>query len=148
MAARQNPAVLTSWKEIAAYLGKGVRTVQRWEREFGLPVRRPGGNSHVVHARCEDLQAWLAGWSQRQLPHAENPIPGNGSSRPGNGGLADLRVSVRAASELREMQRELVAELRKSVRAFTEKCQAMSLQIAGRDRSRQERPSPHVIQKD
>jgi hypothetical protein len=26
-------SVLTSWKEIAQYVGKGVRTVQRWERE-------------------------------------------------------------------------------------------------------------------
>ena len=31
---------LDSWKEIAAYLGRGVRTVQRWEREEGLPVHR------------------------------------------------------------------------------------------------------------
>ena len=30
--------VLNGWKEIANYLGKGVRTVQRYEREFGLPV--------------------------------------------------------------------------------------------------------------
>ena len=31
---------LNGWKEIAAFLGKGVRTVQRWEREQGLPVHR------------------------------------------------------------------------------------------------------------
>ena len=31
---------LDSWKEIAAYLRKGLRTVQRWERTEGLPVRR------------------------------------------------------------------------------------------------------------
>jgi len=37
---RLQPAVLTSWKEIAAYFGIGVRTVQRWERQFGLPVER------------------------------------------------------------------------------------------------------------
>src|SRR4051812_45550618 len=35
---------LDSWKEIAAYLGRGIRTVQRWEREEGLPVHR------LVHA--------------------------------------------------------------------------------------------------
>src|SRR6185436_16826003 len=33
---------LDSWKEIAAYLGRGVRTVQRWEREEGLHVHRLG----------------------------------------------------------------------------------------------------------
>src|SRR3954463_10845884 len=31
---------LDSWKEIAAYLRRGVRTVQRWERDEGLPVHR------------------------------------------------------------------------------------------------------------
>jgi hypothetical protein len=31
---------LDSWKEIASYLGRGVRTVQRWECEEGLPVHR------------------------------------------------------------------------------------------------------------
>src|ERR1700734_1429562 len=32
--------VLTCWKDIARYVGKGVRTVQRWEQELGFPVRR------------------------------------------------------------------------------------------------------------
>ena len=31
---------LDSWKEIAAYLKRGVRTVKRWEKEEGLPVHR------------------------------------------------------------------------------------------------------------
>jgi hypothetical protein len=31
---------LDSWKEIAAYLGRSVRSVQRWERAEGLPVLR------------------------------------------------------------------------------------------------------------
>lgn len=33
---------LNGWKEIAACFAKGVRTVQRWERELGLPFRRTG----------------------------------------------------------------------------------------------------------
>jgi hypothetical protein len=32
--------ILRNWKAIASYLGKGVRTVQRWERDLALPVRR------------------------------------------------------------------------------------------------------------
>ena len=39
----EESAVLSSWKDIAKYMGKGVRTVQRWERHLGLPVRRPNG---------------------------------------------------------------------------------------------------------
>lgn len=38
-----NTDVLNSWKEVATYLGRGIRTVQRWERELGLPIRRPRG---------------------------------------------------------------------------------------------------------
>ena len=40
---------LDSWKEIASYLGRGIRTVQRWEREEGLPVHRL---DHVNAAAC------------------------------------------------------------------------------------------------
>jgi hypothetical protein len=42
-------------------MGKGVRTVQRWEQDFGLPVRRPQGSSKkAVLARPRDLDAWVA----------------------------------------------------------------------------------------
>jgi hypothetical protein len=52
---------LTSWKEIAAYMRCGVRTVQRYEREFGLPVRRPTGKlrGSVMATRAE-IDAWVA----------------------------------------------------------------------------------------
>jgi len=52
-------AVLGSWKEIASYLGKGVRTVQRWERYSGLPIHRPSGSSKgVVIAFPNELDKW------------------------------------------------------------------------------------------
>jgi hypothetical protein len=52
--------ILTSWKEIAQYLGKGVRTVQRWESEYGLPVRRASNSSHhAVLAIPEEIDAWV-----------------------------------------------------------------------------------------
>ena len=50
---------LDSWKEIAAYLKRGVRTVRRWEREEGLPVHR-----HVhrvlgsVYAYKSEIESW------------------------------------------------------------------------------------------
>jgi len=37
-------SVLNSWEEIAAYLERGVRTVQRWEQELHSPV-------HLLQAR-------------------------------------------------------------------------------------------------
>jgi hypothetical protein len=55
------PKFLSGWKEIANYLGKGVRTVQRYERELGFPVRRPAGKSHAgVIATTAEVDAWVA----------------------------------------------------------------------------------------
>lgn len=52
--------VLTSWKDIAQYMGKGVRTVQRWEADFGLPVHRPAGSPrHVVVALPVEIDDWI-----------------------------------------------------------------------------------------
>lgn len=54
------PVVLTSWKDIAAFLGKGVRTVQRWERQLRLPIHRPANcESGVVIAYPEELFRWV-----------------------------------------------------------------------------------------
>lgn len=50
---------LDSWKEIACYLNRDVRTIQRWERDRGLPVRRlPGGDKPAVYALRSELDAW------------------------------------------------------------------------------------------
>ena len=51
---------LNGWKEIASYLGRGVRTVQRWEADLGLPVRRPRGKDRsAVIALASELDRWL-----------------------------------------------------------------------------------------
>ena len=52
--------VLSGWKDIAHYLGRGVRTVQRYERELGLPVRRPSGHpAGAVLAVKSELDSWV-----------------------------------------------------------------------------------------
>jgi GAF domain-containing protein len=51
--------LLTSWKEIATYLGRTPRTVQRWEKEFNLPVHRPPHKqSRLVIADTDELDTW------------------------------------------------------------------------------------------
>jgi phage terminase Nu1 subunit (DNA packaging protein) len=52
---------LNSWKEIANYTGRGVRTVQRWESRLGFPVHRlyAGGRSPVM-AFTAEVDHWLA----------------------------------------------------------------------------------------
>ena len=50
---------LNGWKEIASYLGKGVRTVQRWETEHHLPIRRIGREGgEIVFAFKNEIDAW------------------------------------------------------------------------------------------
>ncbi len=58
--------MLSSWKEIAHFFGKGVRTVQRWEKTLDLPIHRPpGAPSNVVLARTSDLEEWMHGGHAR-----------------------------------------------------------------------------------
>ena len=52
------PHILSSWKEIAIFLGKGVRTVQRWENCSGLPIHRPSGIRGSVFAYRTELDEW------------------------------------------------------------------------------------------
>lgn len=57
---------LDSWKEIASYLGRGIRTVQRWEREERLPVHRlDHAKRGSVYASRRELTAW---WESRRRP--------------------------------------------------------------------------------
>ncbi len=69
---------LDSWKEIADYLGKGERTVKRWENERSLPVRHVPGHGHgSVYAFTAELDEWLL--SQRpkgQVSSQENAAAG------------------------------------------------------------------------
>lgn len=54
---------LDSWKEIAAYVGKGIRTVQRWERTEQFPIRRLGQDRvGPVFAYRSEIDAW---WKER-----------------------------------------------------------------------------------
>jgi TolB-like protein/Flp pilus assembly protein TadD len=53
---------LTSWKEIAAYLRRDVRTVQRWEKTEGLPVKRHLHRElESVYALKSELDSWREG---------------------------------------------------------------------------------------
>lgn len=60
-----------SWKGIAAYLRRDLRTVQRWEKSCGLPVRRsPSG---AVYAFTADLDEWQSGPARVELEGKEQP---------------------------------------------------------------------------
>jgi hypothetical protein len=73
--------ILNSWKEIANYLGRGVRTVQRWEAHLGLPVHRPSGRDHsAVLAFSTELDQWLDSRPVRQtMSSAVKPLSISGT---------------------------------------------------------------------
>jgi len=67
---------LDSWKEIAAFLKKDVRTVQRWEKVAGLPVRRYSQDkAGGVFAYKSEIDEWLRSQQGRPLP--PGPAPGD-----------------------------------------------------------------------
>jgi hypothetical protein len=58
-----NGGMLTSWKEIARFFDRDVRTVQRWEKDEGLPIHRHRHQRQSsVYAHPQELDAW---WQQR-----------------------------------------------------------------------------------
>ena len=65
---------LDSWKEIAAYARRGVRTVRRWEREEGLPVHR---HLHLklgsVYAFKSEIDAWRQSGARAGQPRFSPP---------------------------------------------------------------------------
>jgi Tfp pilus assembly protein PilF len=53
--------MLQGWKEIADYLSRDERTVKRWEKQRGLPVRRtPGEGRPNVYVLVAELDEWLS----------------------------------------------------------------------------------------
>ncbi len=64
---------LNGWKEIANHLGKSVRSVQRWEKEYGLPVHRIGREGgEIVFALSDEVDRWAIRNASR--PDAESEL--------------------------------------------------------------------------
>jgi|SRR5689334_11410565 len=54
------PVSLNGWKQIASFLKQKPRTVQKWEKEHGLPVHRAGSGAHApVFAFRTEIAHWL-----------------------------------------------------------------------------------------
>lgn len=98
-------SILSGWKAIAQYLGRGVRTVQRYERESGLPVRRVAGKTTgSVIATTAELDAWV-----QAMPLGESFILRR--ETPDDAALANVKKSLAEHRRLREEMTALRAEL-------------------------------------
>jgi hypothetical protein len=80
------PGRLNGWKEIALHLGKGARTVQRWEKLYGLPVHRLGREGgEIVFAFRDEIDRWVARTERERAANGDGP-PGDlegGGDTPG-----------------------------------------------------------------
>jgi tetratricopeptide (TPR) repeat protein len=101
---------LDSWKEIATFLGRDERTVNRWEKELGLPVHRLRGTKGRVYAYTEELSAWLA--APKNVPAA---MPEHDSA--GQPGLATSDLTVAAGRRTSVDARSLESPSSEEVRA-------------------------------
>ena len=110
--ATERSQFLGGWKEIANYLGKGVRTVQRYERELGLPVRRPAGKAtgSVVATKME-LDAWVAASPIREAFHLTRVVGMNASTRTTD----SIRQGLTEMTRLREQMHGLRNDVRTSL---------------------------------
>lgn len=75
---------LDSWKEIAAFLHRQVRTVQRWEQSEGLPVRRhEHASKSSVYAYASELERWLKNRQPKNIaaPQRQSPQLASGKVR-------------------------------------------------------------------
>lgn len=68
-----SPRRLDSWKAIADYLDRDIRTAMRWHQHDGLPIHRIGGSrGRAVFAYTNEIDRWLA--SDRE-PSSEPLVP-------------------------------------------------------------------------
>jgi hypothetical protein len=121
----EESAVLSSWKDIAKYMGKGVRTVQRWEHHLGLPVRRPNGASHksAVLLERSDLDAWLS--TRFSARATARDLAANGTETS-DSARSTLREGIQTARALRNANRELTQKIYESLRQLAERCDQLS----------------------
>lgn len=119
----QSARILSGWKDIAIYLGKGVRTVQRYERELRLPVRRPAGRRRgSVLATRDELDSWVSASPSRELPKRDDPMSA----------VYILRQSISEMHQLYIQTQELRANLKKCRSNFQSNLSALAQHLSHR----------------
>jgi len=112
--------ILSGWKEIANYLHKGVRTVQRYE--LALPIRRPGGGrTGSVIATKAELDGWVAASPIRAVFHLQQPRLD----------FTELRKNVADSKRLHEESSARRNELKSALTILYESLQVVANSRAG-----------------
>ncbi len=124
-------SILNSWKDIAVYLGRGIRTVQRWHAELRLPIHRVWNSPRSpVFAYTTELDEWLrrqaGGLNQAHIKHYEID--------------SELKQRIRANLERTRLLREEIRETRQNNRKLMRELQQQRKVLVRRfrrDRARQ-----------
>ncbi len=117
----KNVNTLNSWKEIACYLGRGVRTVQRWEAELKLPVHRMGTSDRSpVFAFRAELDAWL-----RKQTLVQMQVP---AGRPDGGKVEgiDHRTTLDRSARLTSETLQLIEKQQAHTRSISRQIQRLA----------------------
>lgn len=110
---------LESWKEIAKYLGREVRTVQLWEKLEGLPVHRHfHRRQSSVFAFCAELDRWR----ERASRARPQGTPNLTSPRPARSGCSGSAKEAYVLGRYLWKQRT-EESLRKAIRCFEQAIQ-------------------------
>lgn len=111
---KMEPEFLNSWKEISNYMGRGVRTIQRYEVQYGLPIRRPSGRSRsAVMATRAEIDAWVAAAPFREK-YTLSKTAGAGRLPS----MATIASGLAKMHELRDQMLELRAETHLALNAL------------------------------
>jgi hypothetical protein len=130
------PQFLSGWKEIANYLRKSTRTVQRYEHQIGLPVRRPVRKPRgAVIATKAELDGWVKASPIREV----FGLPGRNVKEQFRSSTISLKHAVAEMTALRDQMHELRADMRRSLHVLRESVFDLQEEL---DRNRWVEPSP------
>jgi adenylate cyclase len=103
--------LLDSWKQIANYLGRTVRSVQRWEKKEGLPVHRQAHEkTGSVYGYKSEIGAW------KKLRSAKPASPSDTKSHPT--AMEDSRILPWPANTLVTAEESATGNLKLAVLPF------------------------------
>ena len=86
--------VLSTWSEIAEFVSRSVRTVQRWEEFYHFPIHR---DENGVHALPNEIDEWM-----RQPLIFRSPLDLDANQRWNRDVRTDAEAAVSRSQELRK----------------------------------------------